>query len=191
MKLIAYLTHPLGERDSTNEVQRRDNIADATEWFRFLVERTSWAILCPWLGYVMSADDPAFKPRALVDQLSILERADMLVMCGTFVSPHMRYEREHARKLKLPVIDLTTMHPPWRVRDAGELEVGLMARTMTAFRARPRRVWMPPLEESDVHALRAICAALRPQGLTDQEMPWGDALKILDEVISKATEKPI
>jgi len=119
-KLIGYLTHPLGPKDDIGEmIRRQDNISNAVDWFRFLVEVTPWAIDAPWLGYLIAIDEEAWKKRALMDQQAILRRCDFVIACGHTVERglrgHMRGDVEHARNRHIPVVDCAELgrSPPY------------------------------------------------------------------------------
>lgn len=118
---IAYLTHPLGDGDDAdNAVRRADNMAGGIDWFRYLVMHTRWAIQMPWWPFVVAIDDVYHRPRALRDQRKILERCDMLVLVGGWISPHMLIERRYAEASgRIPVLDLTDLgsRPPWATAD--------------------------------------------------------------------------
>lgn len=98
---LAYVSHPIGYGD---EAQR--NMTNASAWIRFLVEHTRWALACPWFAYrvILPVE---LQGRALVDQVTILQRCDLLVICGGAVSPHMEHELTAARRRDIPVVDLT------------------------------------------------------------------------------------
>lgn len=130
---VAYLTHPLGERDAGDGMAWGDNMANAMQWFRFMVQATRWAISCPWYAYAVAVQDVFFRPRMLVDQVELVGRADLFVMVGGRMSPHMRIEliaAQRARPGGIPVLDLLDLGElaPWDRAD----RVGQEIRRRTA-----------------------------------------------------------
>lgn len=116
MKVVAYLTHPLGPQDSRDITRRGDNVANALSWVRWASDHTSWAICAPWLVHVMAgSDDELRRPRALVDQLAHLVRCDVLIIAGGF-STTMRVQHEFAKGRGMPIVDATILgrSPPDR-----------------------------------------------------------------------------
>jgi hypothetical protein len=110
VKVVGYLTHPLGEKVSAADNQtRNDNIANTLSWVRWFVDHTPWAICAHWLTHVMAIDDELHRPRALIDQTVLLHRSDVLIMVGGHTSPHMRLEYQYARHRKIPVLDATVL----------------------------------------------------------------------------------
>lgn len=108
---VAFLTHPIGERD--NYALRGDNLAAAVGWFRFVKEATGWAICFPAMAYVAAVDDVFHRPSMLTGCVEILERCDVVVVVGGHVSPHMRIEIAHAHNKcpPIPVLPLLDMGP--------------------------------------------------------------------------------
>lgn len=128
MTTVAYLTHPIGERDAGFGADRGDNVAAASEWFRFLKDTTRWAICCPWFAYLAAVDSDFYRRSWITDQCEILSRCDVLVLVGGYVSPHMRIEADHARNRHagaIPVLDLIDLGrlAPWRRRDEVGIEI--------------------------------------------------------------------
>lgn len=128
MAVVAYLTHPLGERDADGGVGRGDNMASAMQWFKFLVMTTPWVISCPWFVYIAAVDDAFHRPRALRDQIELMSRSDVVVLCGGRLSGHMRVELGHAQRRVeggMPVIDLLALgaSPPWHQVDEVTLDI--------------------------------------------------------------------
>lgn len=171
MALIAYLSHPVGPGNGHGMVQKHDNIANASEWLRFLVETTRWAIVCPWFSYLAALGTELHRPRGLIDQLMILERCDILVLCGGWISPHMRLEHTRAIKHGIPILDLTNYgdRPP----RAGSQEFEragpvLILRAAESINAIARRVWLPPLTTTEVQLLRTARNTLREKPENDE-----------------------
>ena len=114
MKVVAYLTHPLGPKDA-DQSGRANNVANAVAWVRWIIESTTWAINASWLTHVIAIDDEIHRPRALVDQMAQLVRCDALILVGGWMSPHMRVEHQFAMKRRIPIVDLVSLgySPPY------------------------------------------------------------------------------
>jgi len=119
MKVVAYLTHPLGPSLSYFDSSRRDNIANATSWVRWMMNHTDWAVNAIWLTYILAAEDINIQ-RHFLDQMANMERCDVLVLCGGMITPHMKVECEFARKCKMPIVDM----PPQSYRIPGDRPPG-------------------------------------------------------------------
>ena len=159
MPLVVYISHPVGEINGDAMSVRHDNIANAGDWIRLLAECTSWTLCCPWYPLVVALDDHKWDTRRMRDALDVLERCDMLVLCGGIVSPHMRIEFQRARRLGMPIIDLTPygVIPPLPTEDAALQITEIAAR---AIDVRQRRVWMPLMTEADFETLKRARHAL-------------------------------
>ncbi len=131
MEVVAYLTHPIGEADVGYGQQRGDNLANAMEWLRFLVETTQWVICCPWFVYLTAVSEAFHRSRTLRDQIILMDRCDLIVLTGGILTPHMRIEIDHAEKKisgpTIPVVDLLHLgrKPPFddKNRVAKEIEM--------------------------------------------------------------------
>lgn len=124
--IVAYLTHPLGESDTGDDLVRRsDNMANAIAWFRFLIMGTRWAVTMPWFVYVVGLPESTTQPRAMMDRLTILDRCNILILAGGRRSPHMDIEVRRAHVRTIPVLDLTDMGdvPPWNDYDKIRVEI--------------------------------------------------------------------
>jgi hypothetical protein len=135
MAIVAYLTHPLGERDDGDGIERGTNMSNAMDWFKFLVDTTQWAIICPWFVYVAAVDDAFRRPRALRDQIEIMCRADVVVLTGGRMSAHMRVELSRSQRRvegAIPVIDLLPLGfaPPWDRRDRVAQDIRSLAASL-------------------------------------------------------------
>lgn len=181
MTLVCYLAHPIGAGDSPEALEgRQDNIANALAWLQWLVDHTPWAIAAPWLPYVQRLDESTYRPRGLRDNIVMLERCDLIVLCGGTISPGMQAEKEFARDNGLPCVDLTSFgRRPTSVQSENAAAV-LTMRVQNAVKAKPRRVWLPPITRSDLQSLRAIRARLT----MEQILP--DAVEFLGRVITAA-----
>lgn len=153
--LVAYLTHPLGPKNGDEVIARQDNIASAVSWFRFLVETTRWVINCPWFSYIVAADEEIHRPRALMDQMFLLDRSDMLVQTGGYISPHMEIEEKRARWRGIPVVNLTPFgrHPPMDI--SSDQASAIIAACAAQALAQARVTWMPPLLPQEIRELEA------------------------------------
>lgn len=170
--MIAFLDHPLGERNGDAAIRHADNMSSAVQWLRFLSEVTRWAIDASWYAHVV-ADVP--HPRRLVDAVRIVERCDLYVMSGGVVSPHMNHNSRAARRAGVPILDLTMygVVPPNTTDEAAAL---IAARAMRSVAGNPRRVWMPLLTPEDIkHLMRARMHYI------DE-----DAIAILDRILAAA-----
>lgn len=187
MTLLAYLSHPIGPGNGHAMVQKQDNIANASEWLRFLVETTRWAVVCPWFPYLASLGTESHRPRGLMDQLFVLERCDLLVLCGGWVSPHMRMEHARALRHGIPIVDLTDFgdRPPrYGSEEFDRASPTITVRAVAAIQALPRRVWLPPLTQGDVSALQNARTAL----LDDPK--FKDACELIHRIMLATGKNP-
>lgn len=161
MTRVAYLSHPIGpigEFEPTTGGERGDNLVNAGEWLKFLIKHTRWAIMCPWLAYTTVVDSALHGPRALTDQIMLLERCDILVQVGGWVSPHMEIEFNHASRMGLQIISLIDLGT--RPIQEEHISRQVEQRKQSVEKTTPRRVWMPPLQDQDIAALRAAQTVL-------------------------------
>lgn len=189
MSTVVFVSHPLGDR--IDDIQRwHDNLANAGDWIRFVIETTNWVVLAPWYVYAMvSATDGIMAGRRLVDSLTAMERSDVVLMLGGYFSPHMRdYDAKTARRLGLPVVDLTWMGvtPPDKSdEDAVQL---MLARVHGAIVKQPRRVWMPLLTASDLDALKTARHFLYTSSMREKN-EFDVAVAVLDRIIQAASDR--
>jgi hypothetical protein len=134
VSVVAYLTHPLGERDAGQGMDYPDNVAGAMQWLKFLVMATQWAVVCPWFPYLVALDETFYGRRAFIDNLEVLCRSDVLVLCGGRMSPHMSQELRMAGNAGLigkaiPVLDLLGLGaaPPWNRLDQARRDIAAKA----------------------------------------------------------------
>jgi len=156
MTQVVYLSHPVGPSQYVDELMKRhDNLAVASSWLRYLVKKTRWAIVSPVIAFSASLDShDSHSPRALTDQVMILERCDLVVQVGGLMSPHMVIERNHANRHGIPVVDLLIFgtYPP---NDDDETAAEILERhVLDVALAKPRVPWLPPLVQEDVEKLR-------------------------------------
>jgi len=153
---LVYLSHPIGPAKHIEElVKRHDNIAVASAWLRYLIKKTRWAIVSPVLSFCAALDaHDSHSPRALTDQVHVLERCDLMVQVGGILSPHMVIERNHAARKAIPVVDLL-FFGVWPPNEDDETAAGIIERhTLDVSLARPRAIWLPPLGQDDIDKLR-------------------------------------
>lgn len=182
-KLLAYLAHPLGPGSSPEDLARRqDNVAGALAWLQWLVDHTSWAVVAPWLPYVQRLPEETYRERGIEDDLAVLERCDVVVLVGGIVSPGMTKELATAKENGIAHVDLTSWGPtpPTLPIESGRAVVAL--REYNAFRARARRVWLPPISKENLDALRALRLSAGPHSAA---LP--DAASYLSTIIDAAT----
>lgn len=165
MRFLAYLSHPIGIGNGGDLVHRQDNIANAAAWLRFLVQHTRWAICVPWYPYIVALDGETHKPRGLVDNITVLERCDVLVQVGGQISTHMEFECEQALGRRIPVVNLTDFGftPPWNT-PTPEITKILADRAAAALAAVPRVPWMPQLTSDEQVAVKAMMTETREVG---------------------------
>lgn len=186
MSLVCYLAHPVGGGHTLADLEaRQHNIGNALAWLRWLVDHTGFSVCVPWLPYVMALDEGIYRERGIRDDKEILERCDIVALCGGRVSPGMEAERDHAKANAIPVFDLTSLGftPPALQGDMAAAVVAL--RAGNALKAKPRRVWLPPITPSDLYSLRAVRGQLRlaAQGTVP------DAFAFLDAIIAAAEQR--
>lgn len=132
MPSVAYMTHPLGDREDDDW---RNNLANAMDWFSFLVQVTRWAISCPWYAYAVAIQDAYHRPRMLVDQVELVARADILVMVGGRMAPHMHIELRGAQRRiggAVPILDLLHLgyRVPWDAIDRVTQDIRAVTATL-------------------------------------------------------------
>ncbi len=180
--LVAYIAHPIGDEHVLGE--RGDNTANAFEWFRFFINNTQWALVAPVQLYTSALSQALYNSRRLVDQLGILERCDVLVLCGGYICNEMHEDIDRATRLGIPVLDLTMegIKPPRDGDDGAVLRI--TARVKRIIVSRPRRVWIPLLTLHDIESLRDARHALYAH--MPSEHPA--AVRLLDRIIGAAMD---
>jgi len=133
MSVVAYLAHPLGEKEDVFSNERSGNIANSIDWVRFLRYATQWAICYPAFVYLAAVDETYHHPRSLVDQIEIMSRCDVYVPVGGVMNPHMRIEMHHVKNRiggPIPVVNLLYLGriPPWDRREEVAKEIDRLAR---------------------------------------------------------------
>lgn len=184
MGIVAYLDHPLGERDAGGGVSRPDNISNAGEWIRFLIDVTRWTIVAPWHTWAITVGEGQYDQRRFMDSLNALERSDLLIHAGGFIAPHMKYTGGYAKRYGIPLLDLTSVGvgPP-DPHDDDAVQV-ILARARRVILARPRRVWMPLLTQENIDSLIKLRHAVDVH-MHDEQL---DGLVIVDRIIEKAID---
>jgi len=153
-KLWVYLSHAIGEDDQYGKM--RDNIANVGEWFRFFIDNTQYVVQCPWYIYAVALHGGLHVPRRLIDSIAAIDRSDVVVQCGGYISPHMsNYEAKAARRVGTLVADITKygVLPPDKGTDYAEAIIRTVERSVLK---QPRRVWMPHLDTPDLDALKKL-----------------------------------
>lgn len=125
---IAYLAHPLGERDFLDDVVRYgDNMAGAHDWLSFLTAVAPDLVLeCSWIA-MNTALSPRFHGGKLTTSAhALLATCAVLVLVGGRVSPHMRQLLAWAREIGILVLDLTDLgiRPPWPSINEARADIG-------------------------------------------------------------------
>src|SRR5258706_13886491 len=130
MSVVVYISHPIGEGDRADLEKRSDNIANAGEWMRFFINTTRWVMLCPWYVYAITHGDKIHAPRRLIDQLATLERCDLLVLCGGFMSSHMRFDVKNVKAHGFPIVHLSPIGflPPATSADNAQIVISPASR---------------------------------------------------------------
>ena len=113
-------------------MKRGDNLSNAMLWFRFLKDCLGFAICYPAMAYLAAVDDVFHRPSMITDIIEIMEKCDVLIMCGDHVSPHMRIELSHAQRRQLPVLNLIDLgpRPTWDRPDAVASEIRRRAQAL-------------------------------------------------------------
>ena len=160
MAMLAYVAHPIGDGEAADDERRGDNIANAGDWIRFFTDITRWTCLAPWHTWAITHGESIYAPRRLMDQISALERCDLLVMVGGFVSPHMNYELQAAKRAGIPVADLTlfVVSPPEQTDE--DAVTSILARVKRSINRVPRRVWLPLFTERDIYEMKELTHAV-------------------------------
>lgn len=187
MGLVVYMDHPIGESDTSADMQQRaDNLANASDWIRFFVDTTAWTLMCPWWVWAVSHGGLQHYGRRLVDSYAALERSDVLVHVGGVLAPHTKLLTRKAKRIGLPVCDLTGLGiAPPDPSDHDTVQV-ILARIKRSMLAVPRRIWMPLLTPEDIEHLRRARHALYAYYPEEQEHQ--DEVLLLDRIIDAATD---
>ncbi len=173
------MSHPIGPTTDFSEIiLHRDNLTNAHAWFKLLVSSTRWALMAPWLAYLTAVGNNMYGPRALADQIMLLERCDLLVQVGGSTSPHMVIEANHAARRGMPIVDLTDLGTVPLREDRVRAEIAV--RTKHLLGTPRRRVWLPPLEEHDIDALRAAELVLQADPFSE------DARGVIQRIVTAA-----
>lgn len=188
MSLVAFISHPLGDR-LDDPVAWHDNLANASEWIRFVIDTTTYVVQAPWFVYALVHQDVQKAGRRLVDSLTAMERSDVLLQCGGYLSPHMiNYDAKTARRLGLPIVDLTSfgVTPPDKT-DESAIQL-INARVRGAIKNKPRRVWMPLLTAEDIDAFKKARHALYTH-VPGEPGEYNTAVALIDRILHAATER--
>ena len=162
MRFVAYIDHPYGDALGFEDtVQQYNNLAQAVDWVRFLLDTTQLVILCPWYVYTIAHSSNISTPRRLIDSIEALSRADILIQVGGYLTPHMHMLATSARRHGIPIVDLTSFGiiPPDKSDE--DIVAHLIQKIKRVVdNAVPRRVWMPLLTDEDLNALKKVRHAI-------------------------------
>lgn len=179
-----YFDHPLGENNGDGIVKRQDNIENAGRWIRFFADTTRITIMAPWWAWTTAhGETHEYEKRRQVDSRFAIERCDVLIQ-SAWHSPHMKLLADHAKRIGLPILDLTSYgHGPPDRTDEDAVQV-ILARLKRVLSAKPRRVWMPPLAEEQVGDLIKLSHA------TAMHLPGehDEALETVNTIIARAID---
>lgn len=176
------MSHPIGPASGHEEiVVQRDNLAIAHDWFKRLVQATRWALIAPWMAYLTALEGQLYGPRAMIDQRALIERSDILVQVGGWISPHMHFEMNHATRAGLRVVDLTDLGAKPMSEEFVAREIA--KRSKDVEKLRRRRTWLPPLEDEDVQALQAAQVVLQADPYSE------DARNVIQRIVVAAMRK--
>lgn len=179
---VAYLSHPIGPTGTFFEtVTHRDNITHAHAWIKRLVDHTRWAVVAPWLAYLPAVGNNLYGHRMLHDQTLLLERCDVLVQVGDWISPHMEIEMNHALRRNMPIIDLTDFGD--RPKSEAAVAQAIKARDAELARLPFQGAWMTMLDATDIATLKAAQTALSSDPFSDA------AIGLLQRIIDVAMRR--
>ena len=189
MTLLAYGSHPIGPMDGADEkIARHQNVASANNWIRFLVKHTKFALVAPALTYITALDVDMHTPESMAAMRMVLQRCDMLIQWGGWISPHMVSDRNWAMAAGMPIIDFTPIYgedPPWRRKEATAEIAALVKMVMGT---KPRTGWLPALDPAEIVALREAEEALAvPLPGETRGEAHRDAIAAMRRIIHAAT----
>lgn len=117
----AYIDHPLGERHGRWFIDRQNNVALAMEFAAFwwsVTRRDHWVIKIPFVTNLMIADllvrpvdEDSIRKEHLAAQWAEMDRSDVVLACGSFVSPHMKEGRDRCERRRQAWCDCTSLAP--------------------------------------------------------------------------------
>jgi hypothetical protein len=100
---VVYLAHRLGAGPD-----RADNLRAAANWGAWATRQHGVAVIADWIWLAAELPEtPANRERGLESDLALVARCDELWLVGGRVSPGMELEAGEARRLGIPVIDMT------------------------------------------------------------------------------------
>lgn len=106
MKVI-YLAHRLGDGPD-----RADNLRAAANWGAWATRQYAVAVIADWIWLAGELPEtPGNRALGLAADLALVARCDEVWLVGGRVSPGMQEEADRARKLGIPVVDLTHLGP--------------------------------------------------------------------------------
>lgn len=183
--IVAYMDHPIGETNGYDMIQRADNMANAVAWFKFLNDATQWTIHSPWYLDTIAIGGDDYGPRRVVSRIALLERSDVYIVTGGYLSPHMNDAIRKAKRAGVPILDLTAMGvtPPDLTEDLAQT---IIMQARRAIGLRPRRVWVPLLTPLDLQNLQRARHELYTHVLDPHEHE--DAVALIDRIIAAGAQ---
>lgn len=118
---IAYLSHPVGDRDLPDDAVRYgDNMAGTHDWIAFLTIAAPDLVLeCSWISMNVALSPRFHGGKFTTSSHALLLACGLLVQVGGLISPHMRQLAAWSRTAGIPVLDLVDLgpRPPWHETD--------------------------------------------------------------------------
>ncbi len=105
MRTVAYVAHQLSAETPELMAANREN---AARWCVWLCRHFGLATIADWI--VMSSvleETEENRAMGLDCDLALIERAGLLILVGGRISSGMKLERDHARMVGIPTLDLT------------------------------------------------------------------------------------
>lgn len=100
-RTVVYIAHPLG-----NGPDREQNRANAAKWCAWAALACGVAPVADWI--ILSGEwDESRRELGLECDAALISKCDELWLVGGRISPGMQFEADIARKLAVPVIDMT------------------------------------------------------------------------------------
>lgn len=125
MRRLIYMAHPVAP---TEMITTAGNIRNALVWLSWL--RRSFpetTFIAPWISVIQSlgnSDLPADREAGLVDDCTVVERCDGIVLVGERVSSGMARERDHGSMRHKVWVDPADHLPSFEVYDMTDLGSG-------------------------------------------------------------------
>jgi hypothetical protein len=103
---VVYIAHPL---NAATDEERERNRANAARWCAWAAMTQRVAPVADWIVLSGVLSEEEGRERGLLIDCDILARCDEVWAVGGRISPGMAIEIEHAKKMLIPVCDLTDM----------------------------------------------------------------------------------